>query len=143
MRASSLIAEGYVMKTIVTTALFVCLLAIGACGPSQGDQRARLMAQRYYELIQQGKFDEAARFYPEKDRGMWLDTLQQNQQKLGALKSFQIGEEEQNTVYSGKFYIYTVDTQYERGQESETLTLKSWVSADDAITVISQKLDSE
>ena len=43
----------------------------------------------------------------------------------------------------GKFYIYTVDTQYERGQESETLTLKSWVNADDAITVVSQKLDSE
>lgn len=131
------------MKRIGAVWIFACLLALVACGPSQSDQMARRMAERYYQLIQHEQLDEAAKFYPEKDRPLWLEMLQQNQQKLGALKSYQIGAEEQNTVYSGKFYIYTVDTVYERGDESETLTLKSWVSANDAITIVSQKLDAE
>jgi hypothetical protein len=131
------------MKRIGAVLISACLLALVACGPSQSDQMAQRMAERFYQLIQQGKLDEAAKFYPENDRPMWLEMLQQNQQKLGALKSFQIGAEEQNTVYSGKFYIFTVDTTYEQGQKSEVLTLKSWVNANDAITIVSQKLDAE
>ena len=79
----------------------------------------------------------------EKDRAVAAEALRQNHEKPGALQSFQLSGEEQNTVYSGKFYIFAVDTSYERGQEAETLTLKTWVNADDVLTIISQKLDSD
>jgi hypothetical protein len=131
------------MKKIGTALAFVCVFALGACSPSQNDMKARGMTERYYQLIQQGQFAEAARFYPEKDRALALEILQQNHEKLGALQSFQIGAEEQNTVYSGKFYMFTVDTAYERGQASELLTLKTWVNAGDLLTIISHKLDAD
>ena len=131
------------MKKITAPLTIACLLALGACGPSETDLKARGMAERYYQLIQQGQFTEAARFYPEKDRELAAEIVQQNHEKLGALQSFQIGAEEQNTVYSGKFYIFTVDTTYERGQESETLTLKTWVNADNVLNIVSQKLDAD
>lgn len=131
------------MKKIGAILAFISLLVLGACGPSENDMKARSMTERYYQFIQQGRFADAAKFYAEKDRALALESLQRNQQKLGALQSFQLSAEEQNTVYSGKFYIFTVDTTYEHAQEAETLTLKSWVSADDAITILSQKLDSE
>jgi hypothetical protein len=131
------------MKKITTPLTIACLLALSACGPSETDLKARSMAGRYYQLIQQGQFTEAARFYPEKDRALAAEIVQQNHEKLGALQSFQISAEEQNTVYSGKFYIFTVDTTYERGQESETLTLKTWVNADNVLNIVSQKLDAD
>ena len=143
MHASSIRRGEQVMKKLVTLLALLASLALAACGPSESDMKARGMTERYYQLIQQGQFAEAARFYSEKDRALAEETLRQHQEKLGALQSFQISAEEQNTVYSGKFYIFTVDTSYERGQESETLTLKTWVNADDVLTIISQKLDSD
>jgi hypothetical protein len=131
------------MKIISATLAFVCLLTMGGCGPSESDMKARGMTERYYQLIQQGQFTEAARFYPEKDRPLALEALRQNHEKLGALQSFQIYAEEQNTVYSGKFYMFTVETTYERGHASELLTLKTWVNAGDALTVISHKVDAD
>lgn len=131
------------MKIISAALAFVFLVALAACGASESDLKARGMTERYYQLIQQGKFAEATRFYPEKDRALAEEMLRQHEEKLGALQSFQISAEEQNTVYSGKFYIFTVDTTYERGQEAETLTLKTWVNADGALTIISQKLDAD
>lgn len=131
------------MKRIGAILAATCLLALGGCGPSETDMKARGMTERYYQRIQQGQFAEAARFYPEKERALAQETLQQNHDRLGALQSFQIGAEEQNTVYSGKFYMFTVDTTYERGHASELLTLKTWVNADDVLTIISHKVDAD
>jgi hypothetical protein len=131
------------MRRIGAALAFLAVLALGACSPSQDDMKARGMTERYYQLIQQGQFAEAARFYPEKDRALAQEILQQNHEKLGALQSFQIGAEEQNTVYSGKFYMFTVDTAYERGQAAELLTLKTWVNAGDVLTIVSHKLDAD
>ncbi|MGE0372585.1 MAG: hypothetical protein AB7Q01_11920 [Gammaproteobacteria bacterium] len=131
------------MKGIGAMTVIACVLALAACGPSESDMKARGMAERYYRLIQQDQFAEAVKFFPEKDRALWLDALQQNRQKLGPLQSFQISAEEQNTVYSGKFYIFTVDTQYELSQELETLTLKTWVSANDSLSIVSHQIDAD
>lgn len=131
------------MKRAGSMAMLACLLALAACGPSESDMKARGMAERYYQLIQKGQLAEAVRFFPEKDRQIQLDALEQHRQKLGALQSFQISAEEQNTVYSGKFYIFTVDTQYEHEQALETLTLKTWVSANDSLSIVSQLVDAD
>ncbi len=131
------------MKIFGAMAILACVFALSACGPSEGDMKARGMVERYYQLIQQGKIADAARFFPEKERQLQLDALEQHRQKLGALQSFQISAEEQNTVYSGKFYIFTVDTQYEHAQALETLTLKTSVSANDALNIVSQLVDAD
>ncbi|MCC6303395.1 MAG: hypothetical protein IT489_11435 [Gammaproteobacteria bacterium] len=131
------------MKRLGAMAVLACVLALAACGPSEIDMKARGMAERYYQLIQQGQFAEAVLFFPEKERQVQLDALEQHRQKLGALQSFQISAEEQNTVYSGKFYIFTMDTQYEREQALETLTLKTWVSANDSLSIVSQLVDAD
>ncbi|MBK8164183.1 MAG: hypothetical protein IPK65_13920 [Gammaproteobacteria bacterium] len=131
------------MRAIGATAVIACVLVLAACGPSESDMKARGMTERYYQLIQQGQFAEAARFHPEKDRALAEDTLRQHLEKLGVLQSFQISAEEQNTVYSGKFYIYTVDTSYERGHASELLTLKTWVSANDSLSIVSHQIDAD
>ncbi len=131
------------MKRFGATVVLSCLLALTACGPSETDLKARGMAERYYQLIQQGNFADAVRFYPESERQLQLDALEQHRQTLGTLQSFQISAEEQNTVYSGKFYIFTVDTQYEHVQALETLTMKTWVSSNDSLSIVSQLVDAD
>lgn len=142
-RVPLLFGERRSVSTVGAAAVLACLLATSACGPSENDLKARGMAERYYQLIQREQFDEAARFYPEKDRLLSLEALRRNHDKLGPLQSFQFSAEEQNTVYSGKFYIYTVETVYERGDASELLTLKTWVNANDALTIVSHKVDAD
>ncbi|MBK9131871.1 MAG: hypothetical protein IPM20_09610 [Gammaproteobacteria bacterium] len=131
------------MKRFGATVVLSCLLALAACGPSEIDLKARGMVERYYQLIQQGNFADAVRFYPESERQLQLDALEQHRQTLGTLQSFQISAEEQNTVYSGKFYIFTVDTQYEQTQALETLTMKTWVSSNDSLSIVSQLVDAD
>lgn len=121
--------------------LIIAVLAvIASCGSSQQDNRARMLADQYYRAIQADRLAEAAELYPGEERALALEMLQQTRERLGELKSFHFTGSEQNTVFSGRFYIFSVATEYAQGEHSERLTLRAPVNTNE-VMVVSQKID--
>jgi|GEM_PF-3024876 len=101
------------------------IMATTACiGESPIDNAgATRLLNEYYQDIQSGDFDRAAALYPEKDRATWKAFLQTNRKSLGALKKFRIEHSETNTVYSGIYFVFTIDAQYEKHEATEIITI--------------------
>jgi hypothetical protein len=116
------------------------LITVFSCGAPQGDNRAHMLAEQYYRLIQSGDFAGAARLYPDEEREIARAMLQRTRDQRGALKSFHFTGEEQNTVLNGRFYVFELATTYDDGEHNERLTLHSAVNNDE-IVLVAQKID--
>jgi hypothetical protein len=128
------------MKQASAWIMLVAAVALTACGPRESGGQVRIFAEQYYRLIQGGDFEGAAAMYPEGERAFARGVLEEAHEKHGALKSFHFTASEQNTVFSGRFYIFSVGTEYEDGEHDERLTLKSQVNSGDLV-MVSQKID--
>jgi len=104
--------------------LSLIVVTTACIGESPTDnQGAAKLLKEYYQDIQAGDLDRAVALYPEKDRPTWKAFLQINQESLGALKRFQIDHAEINTVYSGVYFVFTIDAQYEKHEATEIITI--------------------
>jgi hypothetical protein len=128
------------MRRSATLAAMAALALVASCGNPQEGRRVQILADQYYRNIQSGNLEQAAQLYLPQERGLALAMLQETRDKLGALHSYHFTGAEQNTVFSGRFYIFTVGTEYDHGEHTERLTLRSQVNTDE-IVVVSQKID--
>jgi len=120
----------------------IALLLLTACSiPDHGIQ-ARRFAQNYYDFIKARQFARAAAMYPPKMRVEWQNKLQDTAKKLGNLQSYQINKLEESTVYSGKFYIFMVNTRYEKTTAGEILTLREKVN-DNKLYILHEKISPD
>lgn len=87
------------------------------------EQGATRLLKEYYQYIQANDVEHAAGLYQEKDRATWKAFLQNNQQSLGGLKQYQIDHMEMNTVFSGVYFVYTIDAQYDKHEATEIITI--------------------
>lgn len=123
--------------------LSLCLLAgLAACTIPDHSRHAQELARQYYQHLKAGELEQAAALFPPDKRDMQLEILQDRLQKLGPLQDFQLSDEENSTVYSGKFYIFDTDTRYQKTAASEVLTLLEKVN-DDKLYVVSQKVEPD
>ncbi len=77
----------------------------------------------YLTAIQSGDYGRAAAFYPADKAQEWKTFLAALGERLGRLRSFDIEGPETNIVFSGKYYIFILDGEYERGTTEEVITL--------------------
>ena len=66
---------------------------------------------------------EADALYPADEQAQWQDFLQQQEKDKGVMKSYTIDDVAGDTVYRGKFYVFTVHTQNEKHDAKELITL--------------------
>ena len=105
-------------------AIIVAVMMTACTGQSPEDNQGAInLLNEYYQDIQSGDLDRATALYPEKDRAKWGAFLRANQERLGALKKFQIDHMETNTVYSGIYFVFTMDAQYEKHDATEIITI--------------------
>lgn len=128
--------------TILGTFLLFCLILVGGCESSHDSQAAQQMALVYMKQVQAGDFDQAVKFYPEDTRRNWRDFLQKAQEKNGPIRSYKFTNTEVNTVYSGKYYLFTVDVEYAKTSTTDYLTLFKSVS-DDHLFIVSHKITTD
>lgn len=111
----------------------ICLLALivaalmfmSACEQVSTNETAAAseLLGRYLKAIEAGRFDEAAALYLPKDREDRKAFLEDAASRLGRLVKVEVEGPETHIVFSGKFYIFTVDGEYERGSTDEVITL--------------------
>ena len=127
---------------ILGTFLLFCLTLIGGCAGSHDSQAAQQMALAYMKQVQGGDFDQAVKFYPEDTRRNWRDFLRKAQETNGPVRSYKFTNTEVNTVYSGKYYLFTVDVEYAKTSTTDYLTLFKSVS-DDHLFIVSHKITTD
>ena len=128
------------MRRFRIGAALAMVVMLGSCGNPQEGSRVQMLADQYYRQIQSGNLSAAAQLYSPQERALALGMLEETRDKLGALRSYHFTGAEQNTVFSGRFYIFTVGTEYGDHEHNERLTLRSQVNTDE-IFVVSQKID--
>ncbi len=101
------------------------VLALGACEVVTNEETglATKRVQAYLADIEAGRFHKAAALYPADKAQDWEAFLKDVEGRLGRLRSYELDGPETNIVFSGKFYIFTLDGEYERGSTDEVITL--------------------
>ncbi len=105
--------------------LLLLVLGLGACEVVTNEETgmATKRIQAYLAAIEAGQFHKAAALYPADKAQDWEAFLKDVEGRLGRLRSYELDGPETNIVFSGKFYIFTLDGEYERGTSEEVITL--------------------
>ena len=127
---------------VLGTLLLFCLVLIGGCEGSHDSQAAQQIALQYMKQVQAGDLDQAVKFYPEDTRRNWREFLRQAQEKNGPIRSYKFTNTEVNTVYSGRYFLFTVDVEYAKTSTTDYLTLFKGVS-DDRLFIVSHKITTD
>ena len=125
------------LKTMLALGLALCL---SACGNPPPDMPASKVVEQYYDALKKNDFETvlgfyAADFFNTHPKEQWREQLKQ----LGRLQSAEVANVQADTRYSGKFYVFQMQTQYERNTMRETLTLV-WPVNQTAIRIVAHKL---
>lgn len=127
---------------IFWSSLLFCFFLTAGCEGSHDSQAAQQIALQYMKQVQAGDLDQAVKYYPEDTRRNWREFLNQAQKKNGPIKSYKFTNTEVNTVYSGKYYIFTVDVEYAKTSTTDYLTLFKSVS-EDRLFIVSHKITTD
>jgi len=113
------------MKYIRTLILlFVVSLWVVACGETaQTDQQEIGMFDQYFQALQAGDIDTAVALYPEESRDLARHKLQELEAERGKLQSYKIESIEPHTVFSGKYFLATVDVVGAKKETTEMVTV--------------------
>ena len=100
------------------------MLVATACAPAHDTEAdARKMFNQYFTAIAARDYAAAASLYPPDEQAQWRYFLQQREKDKGAMKSYTIDDVAGDTVFRGKFYVFTVHTKNEKQDAKELITL--------------------
>ena len=98
-----------VMGRFSCMALVLGLLLGGCDETPEIDAQAAVLIDQYFQALKSGDNAKAVAMYPDDVQAQWQLFLQQAEQERGVIKQYAIKSVEPSTVYSGKYYIATVD----------------------------------
>lgn len=114
--------------TLVATLLSAVLALLAACAPPIQAEQAKKFVERYYDHLQNKRFEQAIEMYDErrlaqKSAPTWINELVKRHEQLGDLKQYSLTRFEVNTQYRGRLYIFEYTTTYAAQTAAETVTL--------------------
>ena len=125
--------------------LIVILFALiaTACAPAHDTEAdARALFKQYFTAIAARDYAAAASLYPADEQDQWRDFLQQQEKDKGAMKSYTVDDVAGDTVFRGKFYVFTVHTQNEKHDAKELITLFKKID-EDRMHVVAHKIETK
>lgn len=127
--------------------LFLSLyLLLSACTVgSPGADAGRQVAERYYQAMQKQDMGAALGFFSDnRAPEAWRSHLENIADSLGDVERFEYRRKEVNTVFSGRYYIFEYQVNYDSGRNAkETLTLFDSVESDDQPRIVSHVITAE
>jgi hypothetical protein len=127
--------------------LFAAALLFSGCDrPQASAEHVKALADKYWQAVQQGKYDEVLKFYGKsffqlQPEAAWKARLEEIHAKLGSLKTWSLRDSQVNTMYSGRQYMFKFVNAYEKGNATETLIFFQPVD-DEAITIVAHQTES-
>jgi hypothetical protein len=99
-----------------------------ACASTRTQGEARAFADGYFELLRQGRLDEAlelceADFFARTPREDWIAARRRVEQRLGTLESFAMAKWTMELLPNGTFVTFEYDVVYSGGTSRDTLTV--------------------
>lgn len=127
--------------------LGLCVLLSACTMGSPGADIGRQVVDNYYQALQQENVDaDALMEYFSDNRApeVWRSHLKNIRKSLGKVDTFEYKGKEVNTVFSGRFYIFEYQVNYDSGKGAkETLTLFDSVDSDDQPKIVSHVIAAE
>lgn len=120
---------------------------LAACSMQQASSDQALeVVKQFQSALSAGRYDEAMaaygdEFFQTRSRESWQQQLRQITDKLGSLQSSELSEQQINTVYSGRQFLFIFVNKYANGYATETMVLQQPVDSP-AIKIVMHKLDS-
>lgn len=81
------------------------------------------MFDQYFQALQAGNIEAAVALYPEDSRDVARHKLQELEAKRGPVQSYKIESVEPHTVFSGKYFLATVDVVGSKKETTEMVTV--------------------
>ncbi len=137
---STMVKARFFWGCLLLTALYGCV------GTDPSEAAARERVEKFYEALQNRQFEQALSFYDKtffvrQSPEDWRAYLEEVQTRLGRLKTTTLANVEVHTLFSGRQFMYTFDTTYDRGGATETLVLFKKIDQD-GIRIVAHHIDS-
>lgn len=105
----------------------IALTLVSCAGEVPDDASVVQRGKDFYELLKAKNFDGALdlyapEFFQSRPREDWKRHLQNMQEQLGAVQSFELKRQQADVRYSGKFFIYEYSVVYAKEKSWETVT---------------------
>ena len=123
-----------------------------ACGPVQNDQQAEQIVEKLFVNLQNNDLDTALGLYHEDffkimPKEHWRDRLGKLNQHLGEFKSYRVRHRQADTRFSGRFYIYQVETRHgdanPQKKANHIITLVRPVDKDHLVKLVGHKIKAK
>lgn len=97
---------------------FVGFVVLGGCSAPMPDLDLTPKVNELFTALGQGNIDQAMEFYPDEffkafPKEYWRDRLEKFTQHMGAMQSFRIRTKQSDTRFSGKFFVFQLETIHE------------------------------
>lgn len=103
--------------------LLSAFLTVAGCSAPMPDLDLTPTVNELFTALGQGEIDKAMEFYPDEffkafPREYWRDRLIKFNEHMGTMESFRIRSKQADTRFSGKFFVFQLETIHEGGKKA-------------------------
>ncbi|WP_455200700.1 hypothetical protein [Kaarinaea lacus] len=127
---------------------FVSLLALASCNKPMPNLDLTPEVNKLFSALQAKDFDTmlpmySDRFYKSIPREHWRSRLQQFMNYMGPMESYRITHTQADTKFSGKFFVFLLDTRHEGKKKAKHVVTFILPVDDDEVKLIGHKITAK
>lgn len=130
--------------------LIVIALACGliACSPGAPDINLEPQVNRLFSSLQKGDIDTALTFYSDEfykgiPKEHWRQRLEKFNEHMGPMTSFRIRNRQADTRFSGKFFVFELETVHEGDKKASHIVTFILPVNDDSVNLVAHKITAK
>ena len=127
---------------------FMFLLALAACNKPMPNLDLKPEVDKLFSALQAKDFDTmlpmySDRFYKSIPREQWRMHLQRFTDHMGPMESYRITHTQADTKFSGKFFVFLLDTRHEGKKKAKHVVTFILPVDDDEVKLIGHKITAK
>jgi hypothetical protein len=121
---------------------------LGACAPSAPDINLEPQVNQLFSSLQKGDIDTALTFYSDDfykgiPREQWRKRLEEFKAHMGPMISFRIRNRQADTRFSGKFFVFELESVHEGDKKASHILTFILPVNDDAVNLVAHKITAK
>ncbi|MGD8566594.1 MAG: hypothetical protein PVJ39_00715 [Gammaproteobacteria bacterium] len=124
------------------------VLLLNACNPTATKIDLEPKVNQLFSALQKGDIDTALTFYSDKfykgiPKAEWRKRLQAFIDHMGPITSFRIRNRQADTRFSGKFFVFELETVHEGGKKAEHILTYILPVNEDKADLVAHKITAK